>query len=379
MYIPKQGIDLTVEVGKFVYLVWYCDNGADITCDLFVDRTRYSFPVHFSKNGKYYGLNPIQVTSSWKEYTIEGDSPPNYSGHFLGELDLDSGGYNHVVVPEDKSRLWIPYAKVIPYSVSTPNGTVGGTSYHCYCYRDFRCKFTTVSGHNIYDSNDATCWFDVLVSAADQSSAFTITPTQNDIDDGLYYSVDGATWHKILSTSPLEITADKLFIVSETTLDNLGMLRKDQTLTPTLSATTVGYGDTPPTLTVTGAKTALSYSSSNTAVATITSGKIAIVGLGSTVFTISAAETSDYKAASATISLTVNKGNITVKVLPTAGNLIYGQTLQASKLSGGSAVNGSGSDVAGSWDWKSSTATPNVGKQTFVARYTPTDTSHYNY
>lgn len=157
------------------------------------------------------------------------------------------------------------------------------------------------------------------------------------------------------------------------------LAQQNQIITPTLSATTVGYGDTSPTLTVTGAKTALSYKSSNTAVATITSGKIAIVGLGSTIFTISAAESSDYKAASATISLTVNKGNITVKALPTAGNLVYGQTLQASKLSDGSAVNGSGSNVAGNWAWKSPTATPNVGRQTFVARYTPTDTSHYNY
>lgn len=92
----------------------------------------------------------------------------------------------------------------------------------------------------------------------------------------------------------------------------------------------------------------ISYSSSNTSVATVASnGTITITGVGSATITASTAATSSYNADSKTMTLTVSKGNLTVKTSPTPTAINYGQKLSTSVLSGGSAVNSSGSNVGG--------------------------------
>lgn len=158
----------------------------------------------------------------------------------------------------------------------------------------------------------------------------------------------------------------------------LGQL--EQAITAALSATSIGYGGTP-TLSTSGAKTTLSYTSSNPAVATInSSGVITIKGIGTTAITINAAETTDYKSASTTVTLNVVKGNLSTKIAPTASLINYGQSLSSSTLSGGSVTNSSGYAVEGSWTWPSTSSTiPKVGTTQFAARFTPTDTTNYNY
>lgn len=305
------------------------------------DGTRWSIPMVYARACRVHGLPmptyEYDIFSSYHDgiktdmAVVKSDSRPTYIDVYLNKGQL----VTVVVEPMGK------------YSWSVDNVTVG--------VELLDQSGTIVASDRLHVESKT---FLEVIAPAD--GYYTIQPYGvKSYDDGNSYQADG--YGTIYITNAIRLA------------------QQDQTLTPKLSATTVGYGDTSPTLTVAGAKTALSYKSSNTAVATITSGKIAIVGLGSTVFTISAAGSSDYKAASATISLTVNKGNITVKVSPTAGGIIYGQNLQASKLSGGSAVNGSGTNVAGSWVWKSPTTIPNIGKQTFVAKYTPTDKTHYNY
>lgn len=159
----------------------------------------------------------------------------------------------------------------------------------------------------------------------------------------------------------------------------VSLAQEAQSLSASLSSTTVGYGSKL-TLTVSGAKTALSYSSSNTSVASIDSnGVITTTGLGSTTFTITASETADYYSASTTVSLTVVKGDLSVKTAPNASAINYGQVLSSSALSGGSVTNVSGIAVGGTWSWKAPTTIPNAGKTAFVAIYKPTDTIHYNY
>lgn len=154
-----------------------------------------------------------------------------------------------------------------------------------------------------------------------------------------------------------------------------------QTITATLSATSVGYGCVCPTLTVSGAQTSLTYSSSNTSVATISSsGVISLVGVGSTTFTVKAAETSDWTSATTSTTLTVTKGNLTVKTAPTASSISYGQSLTSSSLTGGSTTNSSGIAVGGSFAWKSPGTVPDSGgSKVYVVRFTPTDTTNYSY
>lgn len=166
---------------------------------------------------------------------------------------------------------------------------------------------------------------------------------------------------------------------SKVTTITIELAQVAQSIAASLSSSTVGYGSRP-TLAVTGAKTALSHASSNTSVASIdTSGKITLNGLGSTTFTITAAESSDYYSASTTVTLTVVKGNLSTKTAPACSSINYGQVLSASTLSGGSVINESSTVVDGIWSWKTPTTVPNAGKFAFTATYKPVDTAHYNY
>lgn len=154
-----------------------------------------------------------------------------------------------------------------------------------------------------------------------------------------------------------------------------------QTITATLNPTSVGYGCTCPTLTVNGAQTSLTYASSDSNTATISStGVISLVGVGTTKFTITAAETSSWTSATATATLTVTKGDLKVKTVPTASSISYGQSLTSSSLTGGSVTNGSGVAVGGSFAWKSPGTIPDSGgSKVYVVRFTPTEVSKYNY
>lgn len=159
-----------------------------------------------------------------------------------------------------------------------------------------------------------------------------------------------------------------------------GYKGSEQILSAVLSKALQKYGEVAPTLTVSGAKTSLSYKSSNANVARVdASGKLSIVGCGDTTITVTAAETSDWYAATATLKLSVGKGSLTVKAAPSGSNIVYGQTLSNSRFTGGTVTNSAGTGVGGNWSWKTPAATPSVGKQTFIARYTPTDTAHYEY
>lgn len=127
-----------------------------------------------------------------------------------------------------------------------------------------------------------------------------------------------------------------------------------QIIRAALSASSIGYGATTPTLSVTDAKTTLSYTSSNPAVATVNSdGSLTIKGLGTTTLTVTATETTSYKSATATVTLTVGKGTLSVAATPTSRSIVYGQALSASTLSGGTVKNASGTAVGGTWNWHS--------------------------
>ena len=83
---------------------------------------------------------------------------------------------------------------------------------------------------------------------------------------------------------------------------------------------TVTYGDGEFTMVATGQVTGsnITYESSNTAVATVdNTGKVTIVGAGTTTITATASATDDYNVATATYTLTVNKKQITA---PTEGS-----------------------------------------------------------
>ncbi len=80
------------------------------------------------------------------------------------------------------------------------------------------------------------------------------------------------------------------------------------------------------------------------------------------------------------LSVTIAKATPTISVVPTAGAITYGQTLEASTLAGGSATFNS-QPVAGSFAWTTSTTAPSVSDSEnteYSVTFTPTDGTNYN-
>ena len=124
----------------------------------------------------------------------------------------------------------------------------------------------------------------------------------------------------------------------------------------------------------TGAKT---FDSSDKSVATIDStGKITIVGAGTTKITGSTAANDAYSASSAEMTLTVNKATPTLTDV-SATSITYGQTLANSKITGTAKVGAN--TVAGTFIWTDATSTaPGAGNHSLGYKFTPTDTKNIN-
>ena len=90
--------------------------------------------------------------------------------------------------------------------------------------------------------------------------------------------------------------------------------------------------------------------------------------------TFTPTDNANYVTATTTVTLTVSKATPTVSVNPTAADIIYGETLADSALSGGTA------SVAGTFAWTDDTTAPSVsdsGTTLYSVTFTP-DNSNYN-
>jgi hypothetical protein len=139
----------------------------------------------------------------------------------------------------------------------------------------------------------------------------------------------------------------------------------------------VTYGDANFTLTGTASSgLAVSYTSSNTGVATISGNTVTIVGAGTTAISANQSGNATY-AAAGTVSrnLTVNKATPVLGSIPTASAITAGQALSNSIISGGT-VTPSG----GTWDWSNPGNTNTVeGTNSYAAVYTPALADQGNY
>jgi hypothetical protein len=120
----------------------------------------------------------------------------------------------------------------------------------------------------------------------------------------------------------------------------------------------------------------VSYTSSNTGVATVSGGTVTIVGAGTTTITASQSGDSTY-AAAGTVSrnLTVSKATPVLGSIPTASAITAGEALSNSTISGGT-VTPSG----GTWAWSDPGNTNMVeGTNSYAAVYTPALADQGNY
>jgi hypothetical protein len=88
--------------------------------------------------------------------------------------------------------------------------------------------------------------------------------------------------------------------------------------------------------------------------------------------TFTPTDTLDYGGASGTTHVAVSKATPTVATWPAASGIVFGQSLAASLLSGGSA------STSGAFSFDSPTNMPNAGTYAAALTFTPADTADYN-
>ena len=93
-------------------------------------------------------------------------------------------------------------------------------------------------------------------------------------------------------------------------------------------------------------------------------------------------DSANYKTVEATVTVDVTKATPVVTTAPTAGTIIYGDTLADSALTNGEVnVENSSIVVEGTWAWKDATITPVVADSAtteYEVVFTPNDTANYN-
>jgi hypothetical protein len=208
-----------------------------------------------------------------------------------------------------------------------------------------------------------------LTFTSSDMAVATINPTT-----GLVHIMGAGT-----TTLTVNQAADGNYSAASAVTQILTVGKADQTITGLAATDSKTYGgiymDFDLTVTKGASTSALSYSSSNTGVATIhpTTGSVHIVGAGTTTLTLNQAADANYNAAAAvTQILTVGKATPTISAAPTASAITFGQTLADSNLTGGTAI------TPGSFAFTTPSTAPSVGTANQGVTFTPSDTANYN-
>ncbi len=88
-------------------------------------------------------------------------------------------------------------------------------------------------------------------------------------------------------------------------------------------------------------------------------------------------ELANYKTASVTVAVTVDKQTPTVSAAPSVTDLTYGQCFGSVSLSGGLATNAFGAGVAGTFAFADPAGVPNAGTTNAAVTFTPADEGNY--
>ena len=96
------------------------------------------------------------------------------------------------------------------------------------------------------------------------------------------------------------------------------------------------------------------------------------VGTAAQEVTFTPTDIINYTTTTTTVNVTVAKATPTISVAPTASAIVYGQTLAASTLSGGSA------STAGTFAFTNASTAPSAGTVGYEVTFTPSNSSSYN-
>ena len=150
--------------------------------------------------------------------------------------------------------------------------------------------------------------------------------------------------------------------------------KANQTALSIKSVTDKKYGDADFTLETTGGSGngAVSYSVSANDVLEINGDKAKIVGAGTVTVTAVKAGGINYNETSATLDITIAKGDEPAIAFPTASELTYGQALSESTLTGGSTE-------YGTFAWKDGSTIPTIDNTGYDVVFKPNATALKNY
>ena len=97
-----------------------------------------------------------------------------------------------------------------------------------------------------------------------------------------------------------------------------------------------------------------------------------VTTVGTYTVTVSAPETDNYLAASADVTVTVDKAQAPEIMWPSASPITYGQTLSDSALT-------EGSTEYGTFAWADTAVMPQAGTSSYEVIFTPSDTENYDW
>ncbi|NLD89314.1 MAG: fibronectin type III domain-containing protein, partial [Lentisphaerae bacterium] len=177
------------------------------------------------------------------------------------------------------------------------------------------------------------------------------------------------------ATAPAAGTADQSVTFTPTDADNYETVVFDVSVTvgkaiPTITteptASAITYGQTLADSTLSGGEASVAGAFDWTTPATAPD-----VGTADQSVTFTPTDADNYEAVVFDVSVTVGKATPTITTPPEAGNIVVGQTLASSTLSGGEA------SVAGSFAWTDDSIEPLEGKADQSVTFTPTDGDNY--
>ncbi len=233
--------------------------------------------------------------------------------------------------------------------------------------------------------NYETVVFDVSVTVDKAIPTITTEPTASAITYGQTLadstlsggeaSVAGSFDWTTPATAPASGTADQSVTFTPTDADNYETVVFDVSVTvgkaiPTITteptASAITYGQTLADSTLSGGEASVAGAFDWTTPATAPD-----VGTADQSVTFTPTDADNYEAVVFDVSVTVGKATPTITTPPEAGNIVVGQTLASSTLSGGEA------SVAGSFAWTDDSIEPLEGKADQSVTFTPTDGDNY--
>jgi hypothetical protein len=268
----------------------------------------------------------------------------------------------------------------VTYSYTGTGGTAYGTS---------ATAPTNVGSYSATATAAADTDFEGVVSSA---TAFTIakaTPSITALPTASAISFGQTLASSVLSSGTASVDGSFSFTTTSTA-PSAGTVNQPVTFTPTDTAN-YNTASTTASVTVNKADATVTWPTAATitygealSAATLTGGS----GDGTFAFTSPSTVPSagaaqsyqvtftpasgNYKTATQTVSVTVNKATPTISFVPSASAISFGQTLASSVLSNGTA------SVDGSFSFTTTSTAPSAGTVNQPVTFTPTDTANYN-